>query len=316
MISIKSYLDTSGCCNERLLSMKDLRLITFDVTGTLLKFRKPPAQQYMEIGLKHGVTANEERMKHAFKKQWIEMNESQPNYGTCWRSWWTQFVIKTFQDSQAGGNATEENLRAIASELIEHFTTSECWEAKEGATELLLAVKHLESPKSRGRTAENDSEKGKELEQVSGCRSSQSSNGGSRKVELASPTMQIGVVSNFDPRLEQILRATQLHHFFDWLLTSHECQVSKPHQGIFNAALLAATRNHSSRLLPIQPAQALHIGDSYGLDLVGAVNAGWNAILVMSPQEQKNIPPHILNSDPPVVFNDLIQLKSYLQSII
>ena len=79
--------------------MTSLKLITFDVTGTLLKFRKPPVQQYVDFGRKYGVTVDEERIKLAFKQQWKEMNEKSPNFGTCWRSWWTEFVVNTFRVS-------------------------------------------------------------------------------------------------------------------------------------------------------------------------------------------------------------------------
>ena len=196
----------------------------------------------------------------------------------------------------------EGTFRTIAAELIEHFTTSKCWEVQEGAVDLLLAVKQLGSTESTHNVGNNNEMKFESVRARTSAATATIEEATTRRA-----TMQIGVLSNFDSRLEQILRATQLHHYFDFFLTSHECQVSKPHQDIFRAALQSAKN-------PIQPAQALHIGDSYHLDFVGAVNAGWNAILVMSPdqQRQQQLPQSIQNANPPLVFPDLIQLRSHL----
>jgi len=77
--------------------INSLKLITFDATGTLIQFRKPPVKVYMEFALKYGIHTDEVRLKNSFRKQWKELNAIQPHFGICWKSWWTEFVVKTFK---------------------------------------------------------------------------------------------------------------------------------------------------------------------------------------------------------------------------
>lgn len=46
------------------------RLITFDVTNTLLKFRSSPGRQYGEIGALFGVLCNNDSLAQSFKHNW------------------------------------------------------------------------------------------------------------------------------------------------------------------------------------------------------------------------------------------------------
>jgi REG-2-like HAD superfamily hydrolase len=242
-------------------------LITFDVTGTLLKFRKSPVELYAECGARHGVIVqNQEKLKEAFKQQWKFMNSEMPNYGTCWRTWWTEFVIGTFRNGGITENmASRTKLVTVASDLIEQFSTSACWEPKDGAQDLLSALKSSSHLKP-----------------------------------------QIGVISNFDPRLNKILEATKLANFFDFVLNSHECQVSKPDPKIFKMALTAAGQN-SSTGGEILPSDALHIGDNYELDYIGATNSGWNSVLVI--EDSKDVPTSVPSS---IIFPNLHKLQEFL----
>lgn len=76
---------------------RNIKLVTFDVTGTLLAFRKPPFDIYREFGEKYGIHCERERIIESFKKQWKEMNLEKPHFGTDWKAWWTEYVIRTFK---------------------------------------------------------------------------------------------------------------------------------------------------------------------------------------------------------------------------
>lgn len=51
-------------------SLGRLRLITFDVTNTLLQFRSSPGKQYGEIGALFGVRCNNNDLVTNFKANW------------------------------------------------------------------------------------------------------------------------------------------------------------------------------------------------------------------------------------------------------
>jgi len=82
---------------------------------------------------------------------------------------------------------------------------------------------------------------------------------------------RLGVISNFDSRLYDVLRACSLDHFFDSVHVSTRVGAAKPDPAIFQAAL-----NHYA----VEERQAWHIGDSLREDVEGAMAAGVNAILL------------------------------------
>jgi len=81
----------------------------------------------------------------------------------------------------------------------------------------------------------------------------------------------LGVISNWDSRLPQILKNTGLAEYFQFILASTVVGSAKPDAGIFEEAL---------RLSGIPADQACHIGDEVHTDFEGARNAGLHAILI------------------------------------
>lgn len=89
--------------------------------------------------------------------------------------------------------------------------------------------------------------------------------------ELKRRGMKLGVISNFDSRLFDVLRACDLDNFFDSIHISTRVGAAKPDPAIFQAAL-----NHHG----IEPRQAWHVGDSLRADVEGAAAAGVKALLI------------------------------------
>lgn len=81
---------------------------------------------------------------------------------------------------------------------------------------------------------------------------------------------KIGVISNSDSRLIDILKELDLEKYFDIILTSHDCGFEKPEPQIFKLAL--------ERTNVKDPRNAFHIGNSVESDINGAVAAGWNGL--------------------------------------
>lgn len=81
----------------------------------------------------------------------------------------------------------------------------------------------------------------------------------------------LGVVSNWDYHLPAVLDEVNLGRFFDFVLTSAACGCEKPEVKIFQEAL---------RRAQVAPPEALHVGDSYERDVVGAQRAGIQAVLL------------------------------------
>lgn len=238
-----------------------LRLITFDVTDTLLKFRSSPAKKYGEIGAFYGVNSDEKILMANFKTHWRHMNKHHPNFGYLgigWENWWKDVVTGTFKDSEF----TEKNkqLSAITEHLINVYKTSACWQHCSGAPNLLSYLR------SKG--------------------------------------IPLGIVSNFDPRLDQILHNLKLKHFFQFVITSYGVGIEKPDSRIFEKAMII------SKVKNLKSDECLHIGDKPLLDYYGARNSGWNAAIISDRKfnEIKNEYPFINSDD---LFTNLYQLQKH-----
>ncbi|NWH68996.1 HDHD3 protein, partial [Geococcyx californianus] len=99
---------------------------------------------------------------------------------------------------------------------------------------------------------------------------------------------RMGVISNFDNRLENILSQCNLRHHFEFVLTSEDAGFAKPDRKIFEQAL---------RLSGVPAEQAAHIGDDYARDYRAARAVGMHGFLLQAAGQGKELevpPEHIL----------------------
>lgn len=82
---------------------------------------------------------------------------------------------------------------------------------------------------------------------------------------------RLGVISNFDMRLFGLLDGLGIADRFDPIIASSRAGAAKPDPAIFRHALTACGANAE---------QAVHVGDTYELDVLGARAAGVAAILI------------------------------------
>jgi putative hydrolase of the HAD superfamily len=83
--------------------------------------------------------------------------------------------------------------------------------------------------------------------------------------------LELGVVSNFDSRLYEILVGLGIDRFFESVTISSFAGAAKPSPQIFQRAL----SKHGAA-----PGEALHVGDSLREDVQGAAAAGIKALLL------------------------------------
>jgi putative hydrolase of the HAD superfamily len=88
---------------------------------------------------------------------------------------------------------------------------------------------------------------------------------------LARAGHSMGVISNWDDTLEEILGRRRLRDYFKVVVASCDARYAKPHGEIFRAALEAAG---------VAPRDAIHVGDDVEADVAGARAAGIRAVLI------------------------------------
>lgn len=88
---------------------------------------------------------------------------------------------------------------------------------------------------------------------------------------LCSNGLTLGMISNSNGWVEQLVTERGLRPYFHFVLDSRLVGVEKPDPRIFQIAL---------DQVGISPAEALYIGDLYSIDVVGSRAAGMHAILL------------------------------------
>lgn len=83
--------------------------------------------------------------------------------------------------------------------------------------------------------------------------------------------LRLAVISNFDSRLDDLLRALELSHFFEAVHISSRVGTAKPDARIF----IEAVNRHA-----VEPGAALHVGDGLREDAEGAAAAGIQSVLL------------------------------------
>ncbi len=88
---------------------------------------------------------------------------------------------------------------------------------------------------------------------------------------LKEDRLTIGLLTNANRNVVSIHRELGLEPYLDFVITSEEAGADKPHPPIFLAALDRAGVNAS---------EAVHVGDQYKLDVVGARGVGITPVLI------------------------------------
>ncbi|KAI4492206.1 hypothetical protein M0802_009896 [Mischocyttarus mexicanus] len=118
----------------------------------------------------------------------------------------------------------------------------------------------------------------------------------------------LGVISNFDTRLETILIDIKIRSYFSFLLTSYNFGKEKPDKSIFIEALRLSNKDQQVKIVP---QQAIHIGDNIGNDYFGAKNAQWNALLIN--HRNKSIDDRNVCKDD--IFINLLNLRKHFEML-
>jgi putative hydrolase of the HAD superfamily len=97
----------------------------------------------------------------------------------------------------------------------------------------------------------------------------------------------LGIISNISCRLPELLKQLGIAPYFDFAIASDVFGVSKPDSRIFEEALRRGN---------VDASRAIHVGDSYDADVVGAENAGIMPILIDREDQHRTVDCHRINN--------------------
>ena len=226
-------------------------LITFDFTGTLFEPRSSVGVLYRQVicaeAARESAACGEAAdslsvaaLDAAFRSAYAAAAEAHPCFGAgCLSSeaWWRGVVEATIVGA-AGPDVFPALAPALPPAFDElfgsTFVSAQGWRPLPSALESLQALSDW------------------------------------RAAQPAARRPCVGVISNWDERLPQLLDALGAARHFDFVLTSREVGAEKPAALIFERARELAGVPAGAR--------ALHIGDSVGNDVAGAAAVGWEAV--------------------------------------
>lgn len=237
--------------------MNPVRLIFFDVTGTLLRPAPSVSSQYARAVTKYlelsteRLSALDQCLAKSFPNIFEIHRKKYPCFGALHgmtsRSWWHDVFSMCVQDCLKQLKIPSPNTQKL-DDAFDDVYVNFGWESAPHAQELLITLRKL------------------------------------RHVDGS--YLKLAAISNSDNNTADALAKNGLLHFLDTVVTSEEAKCEKPDTRIFDIAL------NKISLSNIPRNEVLYVGDSYEHDYVAPKTAGFQALLMTSkeypiPKEHK-----------------------------
>ena len=215
------------------LAGKRVRVVTFDVTGTLLVHKYPIVETYADAAqwalLPNAPTAAE--LKPAFKQAYKECLLKQPcfraNDVSASREWWYTTVHRAVE--LTGRKYSNDEFNRFFRRVYQHYGSMEGYEVLDDTLPLLNWLKDKNIP--------------------------------------------MGIITNTPARtVETVLPMLGLHNYFKFFICCQDIGVEKPGHEIFDAGYKEAMFWENQKLNennPLKRADCLHLGDSFAADFCG-----------------------------------------------
>ncbi|KAH7642754.1 haloacid dehalogenase-like hydrolase domain-containing protein 3 [Dermatophagoides farinae] len=244
---------------------KSIRLLSFDITKTLITTSNEIGAEFMKIASKYGLSPKSDdtvaRLNESFASNFKRLNQELPNFGLKSNltsvEWWSRLIQLSFADVGYNETSDRQKLEQASQQLYKYFSRGNLWHLNPDARELLSELRKQK------------------------------------------PEITLAVASNFDERLETILRDLDIRHFFNFMFVSRQCGLAKPDPEFFQ---------HILKTVEVGPNEYLHIGDDVENDYFPVKKIRANA-LIMDPTMEAS---EITGVDP----NDVVPNLKYFQKLI
>ena len=218
--------------------IKSIKVISFDITGTLLIHKQPIMKTYAEAAVwaKLPNPPSEDELKPAFKSAYYQGLNEHPSFGyhskLSAREWWIITVKKALEN--CGRTYTETEFNRYFRRIYQHYGSTDGYETLPDAVDFLKWTKEKNLFKE-----------------------------------------SLGICTNTPHRsVETVLPMVGLHEYFNWFVCCHDCGAEKPDKKIFEAFHQAALFWQPN----LKKEEILHIGDNFSTDYCGARAAGFHAL--------------------------------------
>lgn len=240
---------------KKLESLRKVRVISLDVTGTLLLHRHPVAQTYVDCMKWAGMqnVPSVDQYASAYRRAYKDSCLKHPCFGFATnmpaREWWRKTAISALKHT-GYPSLSEEEYDRFFRRVYQHFGSEHAYILLPDAVNFLNWASSLKNPDD-------------------------------------TPRFILGVTSNSDRRtVESVLPSMKIHHHFHWFLCSEDYGFEKPDRQMYDKMF-----SLSKEWLPglEDNSEILHIGDHLATDYCGARAAGLQALLVERDESRKAV---------------------------
>ncbi|CAD7950041.1 unnamed protein product [Amoebophrya sp. A120] len=269
------------------MDLSRIRVISLDVTGTLLRHRHPIFETYARAlaWAKFPRLATPEELRPAFKKAYKKTCLDLPCFGHAAalssREWWRRCVETCLAEVGMRKNIdyTDAEFNRFFRRVYQHYGSADGYAHMSDAVPFLKWAAGCARATSKLSKRQDEHEQGPVLNR-STTRSSSSPATQLPHQERAyykNPAFLLGVTTNTPKRtMESVLPVMGLHEFFHFFVCSQDVGAEKPDCGIYEEA-----ENQMKFWLgrTVKPEEILHIGNNVIPDfLAPALNHQWKAL--------------------------------------
>lgn len=195
------YPKTQAIDVNRNSMLSRIRVISLDITGTILSFKAPIADTYADYCIKANLPdpPSKTEIKQAFKQAYAEQNAMYPCFGynqISIEQWWRQMVFKTIDYTGRKGVYSDDALYSYFQLVYQHYLSLDAYDVHHDTASFIAKY--------------------------------------SQKYEL-------GIISNTPTTtIDRLLPLTSLDKHFQWSVCSHKIGNEKPSIEIYEAAYMIA----------------------------------------------------------------------------
>lgn len=236
------------------MALRHLKCLTFDITGTLVRFEGRLGEHYLRAAKRCGVQFKSENLvalESGFAKAYAETHDAYPCFGAgvvSTKEWWRKCILRSFEAAREATGGADGDVPALDGDARERVFQRIYALFGSHATYGVFddAIPFLTWARRRG--------------------------------------VVTGVVSNADERYgDAIMPMLGLSDHVDFAVFARDVHVMKPDPEIFDIALARA--NRAREVLydgadAIQAGELLHVGNSFSKDFAGATAFGAHAVLL------------------------------------
>lgn len=131
---------------RRYQNSTSMKIITFDITNTLIKVSGSVGRQYNHIllGSKYKLYLDKDLANKNFKKLFKEQNEKYPGYGfskgMSSRHWWsmitTKLIKENFKHHKSEKKFSDGDIEIMANIIFDEFCSKKYWQTYENCSKL------------------------------------------------------------------------------------------------------------------------------------------------------------------------------------